>query len=106
VQVVFSTAPLKSAQTLASKLVLARVAACVNIVPQVLSVYRWKGAIETAAEALLVIKTADERVPELLEMLSRIHPYDVPEIIALEVSNASAPYAAWVDCETAAMNPD
>ena len=81
-------------------------AACVNVIPKVVSVYRWEGAVERAEEALLVIKTADDRVDELRERLAQLHPYDVPEIVVLDVLLSHAPYAAWVDNETRCPRPE
>ena len=105
-KVVLSTAPVKAAESLASSLIEARLAACVNVVPRVVSIYRWEGAVEREEEALLVIKTADEAVPRLLERLAELHPYDVPEIVALGVHDVHAPYAAWVDGATHCPSPE
>ncbi len=105
-KVVLTTAPLKAAESLASSLIEARLAACVNVIPKVVSVYRWEGAVERAEEALLVIKTADDRVDELRERLAQLHPYDVPEIVVLDVLSSHAPYAAWVDNETRCPRPE
>lgn len=105
-KVVMSTVPLESAETLALSLVEQRVAACVNILPKVTSVYRWQGKLHTDDEALLVVKTADERVEHLFAALTQIHPYDVPEIVALDVTSAHAPYADWVASETAPLHSE
>ena len=105
-KVVYCTVPLESAKTLAFTLVEARVAACVNVVPQVLSVYRWKDAIEEDEEALLIIKTSDERLADLAATISSAHPYDVPEIVALDVGFAHAPYASWVRSNTTPHSTD
>src|SRR3954452_25565931 len=73
------------AARLARALVDARVAACVNIVPLVRSFYRWKGAVEDAAECLLVIKSSRPLFDALRAVLEKVHPYDVPEVVALPI---------------------
>ena len=96
--VAFSTVGKREdADRIARALVERRLAACVNIVPGLTSVYRWKGAIETDAENLLVIKTRRDRVDELRAALVALHPYEVPELIVLPVEAGHAPYLAWVD---------
>jgi len=86
----------RSADVLAAQLVKRRLAACVSAVPGVRSVYRWKGKIERSGERLLLIKTTPGRYPKILEFLSRMHPYELPEIIALPVKKGSKPYLDWV----------
>ncbi|HEY6548530.1 MAG TPA: divalent-cation tolerance protein CutA [Vicinamibacteria bacterium] len=96
--VVLSTvANLEDAERIAGALVGKGLAACVNVVPGVVSIYRWKGALQRDAELLLVIKTRSERLPALKEALTELHPYDVPEALALPVSDGLAPYLAWLD---------
>ncbi|HVG94100.1 MAG TPA: divalent-cation tolerance protein CutA [Planctomycetota bacterium] len=99
VRVVLATAPRKDAARLARGLVEGRHAACVNLVPGVSSVYRWKGAVETAPETLLVVKTTARRLSRCLAALAGAHPYEVPEGIALAPVRALAGYAAWVRAE-------
>ena len=77
-------------------LVEERLAACVNIVPQIRSIYRWKDAIQDEPETLVFAKTTAARAEALHKRLLAIHPYEVPEIIALPVSGGHAPYLAWV----------
>lgn len=98
--VVFCSAPVKAAESLASSLIEERVAACVSVLPGMRSTYRWEGAIEHSEEVLLVIKTSDATLPRLMSRIAELHPYDVPEIVALDVASAHAPYARWVDAET------
>jgi len=93
----FCTTPVDIADTLAEGIVEARVAACVNIVPRVRSIYRWQGAVEKDDEALLVIKTTAEGVPAVLEHIREHHPYDVPEAIALEIREGLPDYLAWLE---------
>lgn len=83
------------AAKLATRLIEARLAACVNITG-VRSVYRWKGKVEDDREQLLVIKTTDERVPALKEALFAQHPYEVPEFVILPVDRIEGPYREWL----------
>lgn len=84
------------ADRLAKGLIETRLAACVNRLPPVQSVYRWEGQIERASETPLVIKTTAERYPELEAWLRAAHPYDVPEIIALPLVAGLPDYLNWV----------
>jgi periplasmic divalent cation tolerance protein len=84
------------ARPLARELVGMRLAACVNIVPGVLSIFRWKGAIEEDGEQLLVIKTVDDNVEALRKELVARHPYEVPEFLVLPVTSTSDAYGAWL----------
>jgi periplasmic divalent cation tolerance protein len=85
------------ADPLARALVEERLAACVNILPILTSVYRWQGKIEREPELLLVIKTRRERVEALKAAIIARHPYEVPEIIVLPIEAGHAPYLAWID---------
>lgn len=89
-----------SAQALARTIVEAKLAACVNILPGVQSVYRWQGQIEQANEVTLLIKTTPQHYAQLQWALVDAHPYDVPEVIALPVTEGYAPYLQWVVAET------
>jgi periplasmic divalent cation tolerance protein len=97
-RIILSTAPPERAPELARNLVAERLAACVNIVPAVRSIYRWDGELCDDEEALLVIKTTGERAAALTERLVDLHPYDVPEVVsvALEEGEGNAAYLAWV----------
>lgn len=77
-------------------LVEQRLAACVNIVAGVTSIYRWQGRIEEEGEQLLVIKTVDANVDSLREILLAHHPYDVPEFLVLPIASTSEAYGAWL----------
>lgn len=99
-KVVFCTAPLEAAQNLASTLVGERLAACVNVNAGLTSVYRWQGEIEVAREALLVIKTSDAALARLVARIQETHPYEVPEIVVLDVAQVNENYLGWVDAET------
>lgn len=84
------------AKRLAHAIVGERLAACVNILPKVESVYRWQGAVETATELLLVIKTSRSRFDELKQRLFQMHSYDVPEVIALPIVDGAESYLEWL----------
>ncbi|MDP9191693.1 MAG: divalent-cation tolerance protein CutA [Acidobacteriota bacterium] len=84
------------ARALARTLVEARLAACVNIVERVHSVYRWEDRVAEEGEQLLLIKTTDMRVDALREELFRLHPYDVPEFVVLTIESTSEGYGAWL----------
>jgi periplasmic divalent cation tolerance protein len=92
------TAPdVEAAWRIARTLVEERLAACVNVMGGVRSVYRWEGAVEEAQEALLVVKTTRERFAALRDRITSLHPYQVPEVVALPVEDALASYRAWVE---------
>ena len=88
---------LEEARTIGCALVERRLAACVNIVPQVESIYRWKGELETATEFLLVIKTTSEAFDRLHDALRGLHSYEVPECIEIAVTDGSAAYLEWIE---------
>jgi periplasmic divalent cation tolerance protein len=81
---------------LATALVERRLAACVNIVPGVRSIYRWQGAVQDDRELLLLVKTTRDRRAALAEALRELHPYEVPEVVAVEPSFVAEPYAGWL----------
>jgi periplasmic divalent cation tolerance protein len=87
----------EDADRIARALVERGLAACVNVVPGLISTYRWKGAVQREGELLLVIKTRAERFEALREALLALHPYEVPELIALPIEAGHAPYLAWLD---------
>jgi len=95
--VVLSTFPdLAAARDAAQTLVQENLAACVNLLPGAESHYHWEGIIETSQEVLAIIKTTAERYPELEKRLQELHPYDVPEIVALPAVAVAESYLAWV----------
>ncbi len=99
--VVLSTFPTEDkAAEVARVLVGERLAACVNFGPRIRSIYRWKEDICDEAETLAVIKTTDERLEALRTRLLALHPYELPELIALPVDGGHAPYLAWVEAMT------
>lgn len=89
----------QDAQTIAETLVEKRLAACVNILPGLKSVYRWQGKVEKAGELLLLIKTRRGLFEQLSAELARIHPYEVPEVIALPLIDGAPAYLGWLEKE-------
>ena len=81
---------------LARALIEEGLAACVNVVPGVTSVYRWKGEVQQDAERLLVIKTRAALFPRLQETVRRLHPYELPELILIPLTGGSADYLRWL----------
>ena len=103
-RLVFCTFPdEETAGKVGRQLVEQGLVACVNLIPNVTSIYRWKGQIENAPEVLAVLKTDAEHLPELERVLVELHPYDVPEFVALDPSHVSQPYFDWV---STTLNPD
>lgn len=102
--VVLCTAPAQgdAATELARGLVEARLAACVNMLSGVRSFYRWKGAVQDDAEVQLIIKTTRSRFAAVEQWLADHHPYDVPEVLALEVERGAPAYLAWLTNQVAA----
>jgi periplasmic divalent cation tolerance protein len=96
VLVVLVTCPPERAQSIANALVEERLAACVNVVPSLQSVYRWKGEVHHDGEALLIVKTARDRFDALKQAVLKLHPYELPEVIAVSVDRGHAPYLDWV----------
>jgi len=100
--VVFNTCgSLEEAQRLGRALVEKRLAACVSLIPGVRSIYHWKDAIEEEEEVLLVIKTSRRLLEDLRAEIERLHSYEVPEVIAMQVVDGSERYLAWLDRELA-----
>jgi periplasmic divalent cation tolerance protein len=98
--VLTNLADMASAQALARALVERRLAACVNVLPAVQSIYRWNGAVEEAAEVTLLIKTTAVRYAELEQAIRALHPYELPEVIAVPVSAGLPAYLGWIEEET------
>ena len=95
--VVLVTAPTADvAASIARTLVEERLVACGNVVPGIRSIYRWEGAVHDDAEALLLLKTERRLLPELKLRLEEIHPYQVPELLALPVEDGLAPFLDWI----------
>lgn len=99
--VVLATAPDETvAERIATTLLEEQLAACVNLLPAVRSIYRWQGKIERAEEVQLIIKTRESRVDALIERIAALHPYDTPEILVLPVAAGGARYLSWIREET------
>jgi periplasmic divalent cation tolerance protein len=100
-RIVLSTAGSEQeAHKIAHILVKRRLAACVNILPHVQSIYRWKGEIESAEEWLLLIKTRADKFPAVRDAIGELHSYEVPECIVLEIEDGSLPYLQWLEKAT------
>jgi len=94
--VLTTCASMEEARSIAHALVERHLAACVNIAPQIESVYRWQGEIETAAEWLLIIKTTVDVFDRVRETLSELHSYELPECIEIGIEDGSAAYLEWI----------
>jgi periplasmic divalent cation tolerance protein len=99
-RVVFVTVQRDKAKDLATEIVENRMAACVNIIERVRSVYRWKGKITNDDEAMLVIKTATKKVESLIKFVKENHTYDIPEVLSLNIAEGNPDYLDWLDEET------
>ena len=94
---VLVTAPNKDeALRIANALVEERLAACVNVVSAIDSVYRWEGQVTTDREVLLIIKTTDERYQALEQRVKQLHTYSTPEVIAVKIERGSSDYLSWL----------
>ena len=93
----------ETALNLAHKLVEARLAACVNVMAECTSVYRWKGKIETVPEVPVFIKTLKMHFPRVEQMVRQYHPYELPELIAVPISDGLKAYLDWLAIETQSL---
>ncbi len=84
------------AESMGRTLVEERLAACVNVIPGLVSVYRWEGEVHRDDEALMILKTTESCVAALRERVVQLHPYDVPEVLVLDVVDGHEPYLCWV----------
>jgi periplasmic divalent cation tolerance protein len=97
VRTILLTAPdVDVAERVGRALVEERLAACANIVPGVVSLFRWEGEVQREAEVLVIVKTTDERVEDVRARVVELHPYQVPEVLVLPVLAGHAPYLDWV----------
>jgi periplasmic divalent cation tolerance protein len=100
VRVVLTTAPNAEVGALIARaLVEERLAACVNVIPGVRSIYRWEGEVQDDPEIVLIIKTRADRCEALAARIKDLHPYDVPEVLVLPAVGGSARYLAWIETE-------
>jgi periplasmic divalent cation tolerance protein len=101
--VVYCTCPdLTVAERIAETVVAEHLAACANIVPGLTSIYRWQGQVQRASEILLMLKTREAVYPLLETRIFELHPYAVPEVVALPISLGATPYLNWLDDNTGA----
>ena len=101
VRAVLTTAPnAEVGGLIARTLVEERLAACVNVIPGVRSIYRWEDDVQDDPEVVLIIKTRTDRCDALAAKIKDLHPYDVPEVLVLPTVGGSAPYLAWIRTET------
>jgi len=100
IRVVYISIPRDEAEKMARALVEQRLAACINIVPKIHSIFWWDDAIQTDEESLLIVKTTTTKFPELMDYVIENHPYELPEIIGLPLAAAFPEYVAWVKQET------
>jgi periplasmic divalent cation tolerance protein len=102
VRVGFITAPdVETGTRIARVLVEERLAACVNLVSGIRSIYRWQGSLQEDAEVLLVVKTRADRSADLADRVAELHPYELPEVVLLPAVGGSLPYLDWVREEAA-----
>jgi periplasmic divalent cation tolerance protein len=97
VLIVLTTCPaLEAAEALAKQIIEARLGACVQVLPEMTSIYVWEGEVQKEAEYLLLIKTLPEKWDDLREFITTNHSYDVPEIVAVDTLNVSERYRLWL----------
>lgn len=97
-QVVFMTASSEEeAGKIATVLVEENLAACVSIIPKIRSIYRWEGKVADEEELLLIAKTSEEKFADLCRAVKKLHSYETPEIVAVEVADGLKPYLEWID---------
>ena len=96
--IVFVTAPSREvAGAIATESLEARLVACASLVPGVVSVYRWRGAIEESSETLILMKTRSDKLQKLKGLIVSLHPYEVPEIVASPIVDGNPEYLKWID---------
>ena len=97
-QLVLCTCPDEAAAiNIAENIVAQRLAACVNVLPSIYSVYHWQDNVESAKESMIFIKTSQENYSALEKVITSLHPYEVPEIIALNIDNGLPEYLKWIE---------
>jgi len=95
-KIILTNIPENKARDLARRLVEGKMAACVNLVPGLLSIYGWKGKIEEDSETQLLIKTTEDRLSEAVAFIKKNHPYEVPEIAVIDISSINPEYLNWL----------
>ncbi|HDR03883.1 MAG TPA: divalent-cation tolerance protein CutA, partial [Candidatus Marinimicrobia bacterium] len=86
----------ETAENICSQVIENRLIACANIINNLRSIFRWQGKIEKSSESLAILKTTKENFPQLRDFILKAHPYQVPEIISLDISDAYEPYLKWM----------
>lgn len=94
--VLVTASTVAEAERIAKKVVQKRLAACVNIIPKLRSIYRWEGEVVTESETLMFIKTTKKALPNLEKKIKKLHSYEVPEFIVLKIDDGSDDYLEWV----------
>lgn len=103
-RIVFSAVDsMSAAESIAQALVEERLASCVNIVPGLRSVYRWKATIHNEAEFLLIIKTSSEKSEVVVDRIVEVHPYELPEAVVIDIDGGHPPYLDWISVETESL---
>lgn len=106
-QIVYTTLPsLEEAERMGRTLVERRLAACVNILPGMVTIFRWNGAVERADEVVMMVQTTAETVDNAMEAISELHPLELPALLAIPVAKAGALYGAWIAAETASVDEE
>jgi len=95
--VLVTTKKRAEAERIAKQLVEEKLAACVNVLPKISSTYGWKGKVEHASEALLLVKTSREKLDRLIARVKELHSYEIPEILALQIERGSREYLKWLE---------
>ena len=103
--VYITTESLEQAEEIGRALVGERLAACANILPGMRSIYRWKGAVETAGETVLIAKTREALAQALIARVRELHTYEVPCIVVLPITAGLPAFLRWIDDETSAPQP-
>ena len=101
VSIIYSTtSSVEEARKIARIIVEEKLAACVNIIPKIESIYRWQGKIEEDNESILLAKTIDKNVDQVIQRIKENHSYDVPDIVAIPITHGFKEYLDWVEVET------